>query len=149
MRFVSSFFYQLQFLTNFKIFPRWILGAFGWFIGHGVQAFIPLLLGSYLTWLKDPNAEPNTGLKIALLLSLVGVVRSLACRMGMHLLFNNNLYISNTLRGYIFDSVLQAPSAAQKFVDIGRVSNLAINDVSNMIQSLNFSHNILVTLYCP
>lgn len=53
--------------------------------------------------------------------------------------------LQNVLRGIIFEGIMFAPVEALKFIDIGRISNFVMNDISAITQAINFSHNLVVS----
>lgn len=105
----------------------------------------PFLIKYCVEWLQEDPAPPGTGLVIVACIFLVGVTRSLSGRAAVLVIFQLNLVIQNILRGIIFEGIMFAPAEALKFIDIGRISNFVMNDISAVTSALNFSHNLIVS----
>lgn len=167
--------FEKFFNKNHKKYSKDVLGAvyaynrrYMWMINflfvfkYFLECSFPLLLKQLLNWIEledNGDLDMNEGLLYAALISLFIMLRSYCGLLADYIIeivngrIKNNLRVSHSLfqeslislQGLIVNKVSSLPPGARKYVDIARITNHMIVDMTKITYYTIFRPNILVS----
>lgn len=122
-------------------------GLLLYFLKYVSDALFPIFIKQFISWVQDEEADINKGLFWSGMLGINLFLSVQTSLWGYYYMENCTIVIKTSLRGLIINKISHISPGAKKYVDIAKVTNFLMNDLSKLTMLCLTLGNIYVFSY--